>query len=112
MNACLQRREKSLNVVGLKAHFVWTPLPAVLDEDLVAALQSMLLRLKTGGPRVVSSSKVKCWHIFTNVACEQSTQCGGLGGVFFDNSANVCSWFGIEVSQATSKLLGAKESSL
>ncbi len=47
-------------------------------------------------------------HIFTDAAFEQSTKTGGLGGVLFNGKADLCSWFGIEVSHSTSLILGAR----
>ena len=79
-----------------------------LDGDLITALQAMALRLDTSRPRVVSSSVVRCWHIFTDAAYEQNTKTGGLGGVLFDDSANVSSWFGVEVSEDVSIAMGGK----
>ena len=79
-----------------------------LDGDLITALQAMALRLDTSRPRVVSSSVVRCWHIFTDAAYEQNTKTGGLGGVLFDDSANVSSWFGVEVSEDVSITMGGK----
>ncbi len=68
----------------------------------------MQLGLKAGSPRAVSSSWLKCWHVYTDAAYKQNSQCGGLGGVLFDDEANVCSWFGIEVSRLSSVILGAE----
>ena len=79
-----------------------------LDDDLIVSLRAMMLRLQCGDPRTVSSKSLKCWHIFTDAAYEQSSQSGGLGAVLSDCQANVCSWFGIEVSQGCSLVLGAK----
>ena len=79
-----------------------------LDDDLISALQAMALRLDTSGPRVVSSNLVRCWHIFTDAAYEPNTITGGLGGVLFDDSANVSSWFGVEVSEDVSITMGGK----
>ncbi len=78
-----------------------------LDKDLVASLQAMALRLHTAGPRMVSSNAVVCWHIFTDAAFEQNTKTGGLGGVLFNQKAELCSWFGIEVTSSMSLKLGA-----
>lgn len=68
---------------------------ARLEEDLVPSLQAMLVRLNTGGLRVVSSKATSCWHIFTDAAYEPTTKSGGLGGVLFDGNAEVRAWFGI-----------------
>ena len=73
----------------------------------MTALQSMIVRLHTGGPRTVSASEDRCLHIFTDAAYEPHTQSGGLGGVCFDTNASVLSWFGIAVSGDQSKALGA-----
>ena len=81
---------------------------AKLDDDLVFFLRAMQLGLKAGSPRAVSSSWLKCWHVYTDAAYKQNSQCGGLGGVLFDDEANVCSWFGIEVSRLSSVILGAE----
>ena len=68
--------------------------------------------LKHGGPRTVSASKVKCWHIFTDAASEQNIQSGGLGGVLFDSSASVCGWFCIGVSRDAGSLGAEHKQSL
>ena len=47
---------------------------AVLEADLVTALQSMIVRLHTGGPRTVSASEDRCLRIFTDAAYEPHTQ--------------------------------------
>ena len=79
-----------------------------LDCDLITALQAMALRLDTSGPRVVSSGVVRCWHIFTDAAYEQNTKTGGLGGVLFDDRANVSSRFGVEITEDVSVAMGGK----
>ncbi len=79
-----------------------------LDGDLITALQAMALRLATSGPREVSSSVVRCWHIFTDAAYEQTTKTGGLGGVLFDDGANVSSWFGIAITEDVAITMGGK----
>ena len=79
-----------------------------LDDDSMVSLRAWQLRLQCGGPRSVSSTSLKCWHVFEDAAYEQSSQCGGLGAVLLDNQANVCSWVGIEVSQSASLILEAK----
>ena len=79
-----------------------------LDDDLAASLQAMLVRLKTGRPHSVSSVPMRCWHVFTDAAYEQDSQCGGLWGVLWDCSANVCSWFGVEVSASSANILAEK----
>ena len=78
-----------------------------LGSDTMAALQAMSLRLKVAGPRVVTSTPSRCWHIFTDAAYEQSTQTGGLGGVLFDDKGLACSWFSVEVTGAASRKLGS-----
>ncbi len=34
------------------------------DDDLVVSLRAMQLRLQCGSPRSVSSTSLKCWHVF------------------------------------------------
>ena len=80
---------------------------ATLEPDLIAALQSMIVRLDTSVPRTVASSEDRCWHIFTDAAYEPNTSSGGLGGVCFGDDTCVQSWFGISVSDSQSKILGA-----
>ncbi len=80
---------------------------SVLSSDLVSSLQAMTVRLKNAGPRIVSSTCVRCWHIFTDAAYEQGARTGGLGGVLFNDEGEVCSWFGIAVSDAISSKLGS-----
>ena len=78
-----------------------------LSSDVVSSSQAMVVRLKNAGPRVVSSTCVKCWHIFTDAAYEPSTCSGGLGGVLFNDAGEICSWFGILVSESISAKLGS-----
>lgn len=78
-----------------------------LSPDVTTALQAMSLRLKVAGPRMVTSSPGRCWHIFTDAAYEQSTQTGGLGGVLFDDWGRACSWFSVEVTGSVSRKSGS-----
>ena len=78
------------------------------DDDLVVSLRATQLQLQCGSPRSVSSTSLKCWHVSTDAAYEQNSKSGGLGAVLLDGQADVCSWFGIEVSHSTSLTLGAK----
>ena len=104
-DSCVHGRLCSLVLKKLSEHAYGRS--SVLSSDLVSSLQAMVVRLKNAGPRVVSSTCVKYWHVFTDAAYEQSTRSGGLGGVLFDDAGEICSWFGIVVSDSTSSKLGS-----
>lgn len=78
------------------------------SPDLITALQALGVRLKTAGPRTVSSSIVRCWRIFTDAAYEQGARTGGLGGVLFDDNGTTSNWIGIEVSEQAAFKLGSQ----
>ena len=79
-----------------------------MDEEVTFALQLILDRLKTAGPKRVCKSSVAEWFVFTDAAYEVEQCSGGLGAVLVSSDATCRSWFGLKLTEAHCELFGAK----
>ena len=72
-----------------------------VDEELRKGLLFLRDRVVTGGPRRVLSGVGRTFHLYTDAFVENGR--GGLGGILFDESGTMLSFFAEEVS---SELVG------
>ena len=98
-----------------KAHFMWTPL---LTAGLLSWMRTWLQRFnlcfldwELAAPEL---SRLQRSNVgtYSQMSLANRALSVVVSAEFLYNYANICRWFGIEVSQAASKPLGAKESSL
>lgn len=69
----------------------------VVDEDLKASLQFVRDRVICGVPRVVDANPGRVFHLYTD-ACYENL-CGGVGGVLFDETGTMLSYFSAQISR-------------
>ena len=79
-----------------------------LDEEVTFALELILDRLKTAGPKRVSKSSAEEWFVFTDAAYEVEQLTGGLGAVLVSSDAACRCWFGLKLTTEHCELFGAK----
>lgn len=68
-----------------------------VDEDLKTSLEFVRDRVICGRPRVVDANPGRVFHLYTD-ACYENL-CGGVGGVLFDESGTMLSYFSAQISQ-------------
>ena len=79
-----------------------------LDEEVTFALELILDRLKTAGPKRVSKSSAEEWFVFTDAAYEVEQLEGGLGAVLVGSDAACRCWFGLKLTTEHCELFGAQ----